>query len=60
MIARAKKSRQKTTQTTPLRIMLWALLISVICGAIELGEPLEDLYRGARNTIRARPAMARS
>ncbi|MDE2442431.1 MAG: CHASE2 domain-containing protein, partial [Betaproteobacteria bacterium] len=47
---------RRKRRTTRLSIMLWALLISFVCGAIELGEPLEDLYRGGRNLVRARPA----
>lgn len=37
-------------------IFVWALVISAIAGGIELFEPLEDLYRGGRNMVRARPA----
>jgi diguanylate cyclase len=33
-------------------VMLWAIIISFICGVIEFGEPLEDVLRGARNSIR--------
>lgn len=35
---------------------LWAMLISALCGWQSFGEPLEDLLRGARNVVRARPA----
>ena len=47
----AKKKRQ-----TRLRIFVWAFLISGIVGLISLTEPLEDIFRGGRNYIRARPA----
>jgi EAL domain-containing protein (putative c-di-GMP-specific phosphodiesterase class I)/CHASE2 domain-containing sensor protein len=56
MIALTAKSRHKSSRATPGSILLWALLLAVICGAIDLGEPLEDLFRGGRNMIRARPA----
>lgn len=39
--------------------MLWACLLASICGAIGLAEPLEDLFRGGRNMLRARPADGR-
>ena len=32
------------------------MLISALCGWQVFGEPLEDLLRGARNVVRARPA----
>ena len=32
------------------------MLISALCGWQSFGEPLEDLLRGARNVVRARPA----
>ena len=47
----AKKKRQ-----TRLRIFVWAFLISGIVGLIELTMPLEDIYRGGRNYLRAQPA----
>jgi EAL domain-containing protein (putative c-di-GMP-specific phosphodiesterase class I)/CHASE2 domain-containing sensor protein len=31
------------------RIFLWAALISLVCGLLELGQPLEDYLRIARN-----------
>ncbi|WP_343609714.1 EAL domain-containing protein [Novosphingobium sp.] len=59
MIALTAKSRQKSSRATPTSILLWALLLAVCCGAIALAEPLEDLFRGGRNMIRARPADGR-
>ena len=38
------------------RAFLAALLFTFIFGALEAGEPLEDLLRGLRNTIQPRPA----
>ncbi|MDE2597335.1 MAG: EAL domain-containing protein [Sphingomonadales bacterium] len=43
-----KKSKRKTTRR---RILLTAMLLTMVCGVIELGEPLEDLMRGARNMM---------
>lgn len=56
MIARTLKSQRKSSGTTPLRIMVWAMLLATICGLLGAAEPLEDLFRGGRNMIRARPA----
>jgi CHASE2 domain-containing sensor protein len=56
MIARTLKSQRKSSGTTPLRIMVWAMLLATICGLLGAAEPLEDLLRGGRNMIRARPA----
>ena len=51
------KRKSETKKPVSRRaIFLWALAISAIVGGIELLEPLEDFYRGARNVIRARPA----
>ena len=50
-----RKSAEKKP-VTRRGIFLSALLISMIAGGIELFEPLEDLYRGGRNVVRARPA----
>ena len=46
----------KPKRTTRLRIFIWALIFSTIAAAISMPEPLEDLYRGGRNMLRARPA----
>ena len=46
----------KTKSTTKLRIFVWALFFSTIAAAISMPEPLEDLFRGGRNVLRARPA----
>src|SRR5207253_1034019 len=39
-----------------LRILIWALAICAFLGAIEAGEPLDDVFKAARDTIRSRPA----
>ncbi len=39
-----------------LSILLWATLISMICGAIEFGQPLEDLIQAGRDVVRSRKA----
>ncbi|MEQ1498304.1 MAG: EAL domain-containing protein [Novosphingobium sp.] len=38
------------------RIVIWALIIGAIIGAVDLPRPLEDIYRGGRAWLRARPA----
>jgi EAL domain-containing protein (putative c-di-GMP-specific phosphodiesterase class I)/CHASE2 domain-containing sensor protein len=51
------KRKSETKKPVSRRgIFLWALAISAIAGGIQLFEPLEDLYRGGRNVVRARPA----
>ncbi len=41
---------------TRRRIFGWAFAICMISAALDAPMPLEDLLRGARNTLRARPA----
>lgn len=50
--------RKKTAKKLPTRtrIFLSTLLICSIMGAIELPLPLEGVFRGMRNELRARPA----
>ena len=56
MIGPFRQSTGKKQRTTRLRIFVWAFILSAIAGAISLPEPLEDIYRGGRNLVRARPA----
>lgn len=56
MIWPFKRKSENKKPVTRRGIFLSALLISAIAGGIELFEPLEDLYRGGRNILRARPA----
>lgn len=56
MIWPFKRKTEEKKPVTRIGIFLSALLISAVAGGIELFEPLEDLYRGGRNVIRARPA----
>jgi len=37
-----------------LSVLLWAALFSLICGAIEFGQPLEDLIQAGRDVVRSR------
>ncbi len=50
-----RKSKPKK-QTTRTRIFSWALVLSCFIAFINLTLPLEGMYRGARNFVRARPA----
>lgn len=43
-------------QTRGNGILLWACLLSLICGLIEFGLPLENMLRYARNEIRPQKA----
>lgn len=56
MIWPFKRKTQNKKSVTRRGIFLWALILSAIAGGIELFEPLEDIYRGGRNMVRARPA----
>lgn len=46
----------KPNRDRRLSILLWATLISMICGAIEFGQPLEDLIQSGRDITRSRNA----
>ena len=39
-----------------VRTLLWAALAALVIGTIQLGQPLEDSLRIARNALRERPA----
>lgn len=39
-----------------LRLFMWPFLLCMVASAINLALPLEDLYRGFRDYVRARPA----
>jgi diguanylate cyclase len=43
-------------QTRGNGILLWACLLSLICGVIEFGLPLENMLRYARNEVRPQKA----
>ena len=51
-----RRDPAKKKRPTRLRIFVWAFAISAIVGLISLMMPLEDIYRGGRNLIRAHPA----
>jgi diguanylate cyclase len=57
MITFVKNLRNENSRKLPPlgrrgRILLWAVIISFICGIIEFGEPLDDVIRGGRNLVR--------
>lgn len=53
--ARAAERRENVSnRDRRLSVLLWAALFSLICGAIEFGQPLEDLIQAGRDTLRAR------
>lgn len=54
--ARKDSSEKPTNRDRRLSILLWAALISMICGAIEFGQPLEDLVQAGRDLVRSRKA----
>ncbi len=56
MIWPFRRPGAKKKRVTRLRIFVWAFMISAVVGAISLTEPLEDIFRGGRNMLRARPA----
>ncbi len=57
MIGRARNAERReraATRDRRLSVLLWAMLFSLICGAIEFGQPLEDLIQASRDVIRSR------
>lgn len=57
MIASSKLTERREREATRdrrLSVLLWATLISLICGAIEFGQPLEDLIQSGRDRLRSR------
>jgi EAL domain-containing protein (putative c-di-GMP-specific phosphodiesterase class I)/CHASE2 domain-containing sensor protein len=50
----AERRERAATRDRRLSVLLWAMLFSLICGAIEFGQPLEDLIQASRDAIRAR------
>jgi diguanylate cyclase len=46
----------KAIRDPRVRILLWATIVSLVAGAIELGAPVENLMRIERNAIRSHPA----
>jgi diguanylate cyclase len=56
MIWPFRRKTEKKKRTTRLSIFMWAFCLCTISAIIGLPEPLEDIFRGARNMVRARPA----
>ncbi len=54
--ARKNSGGTATNRDRRLSILLWATLISMICGVIEFGQPLEDLIQSGRDVVRSRKA----
>ena len=53
--ARAGDRRENAdSRDRRLSVLLWAVLFSLICGAIEFGQPLEDLIQAGRDVVRSR------
>ena len=48
--------RRASNRNSRARILLWATLAALIFGAIEFGQPLDDLLRGSRNLARKHDA----
>jgi diguanylate cyclase len=48
--------RRGRAKNARARILLWATLASLIFGAIEFGEPLDNILRSGRNTVRQHEA----
>ncbi len=51
-----RRLRTALTGDSRRKILLWATIAGLICGAIEFGEPLENWWRTGRNTLRSHPA----
>ncbi len=50
------KAKATSNRDPRIKIFAWAFFISVICGAIEFGQPLEDVIHAVRDEVRQRPA----
>jgi EAL domain-containing protein (putative c-di-GMP-specific phosphodiesterase class I)/CHASE2 domain-containing sensor protein len=50
------RERRESNRNARARILLWATLAGLIFGAIEFGQPLEDMLRIGRNLARSHPA----
>jgi EAL domain-containing protein (putative c-di-GMP-specific phosphodiesterase class I)/CHASE2 domain-containing sensor protein len=48
--------RRASNRNSRARILIWATLAGLVFGAIELGQPLDDLLRGSRNLVRKHDA----
>jgi diguanylate cyclase len=46
----------KAIRDPRVRILLWATIVSLVAGVIELGEPIENMMRIERNAIRSHKA----
>ena len=51
-----RSSNAKPARDNRVKILIWATLISLICGAIDFGLPLENFWRTGRNVLRTQPA----
>lgn len=56
MIWPFRRKAKTEKATTPRKIVVWALLIGALVGILDLALPVEEIARGARNWLRARPA----
>ena len=50
------KAKAASNRDPRIKIFAWAFFISLICGAIEFGQPLEDVIQSVRDEVRQRPA----
>ncbi|MBB5687239.1 EAL domain-containing protein [Sphingobium boeckii] len=49
-------SNKKSVRDNRAKILIWATLIGLICGVIDFGEPIENIWRSGRNVARSHPA----
>ncbi len=54
--SRAEELGGKGGKSLRIRLFLWSVLASLVCGAIGLGLPVEDMLRNSRNLIRKHDA----
>jgi len=55
-MAFGRRRKAKTALNPRIKTLIWATIISLICGVIEFGEPLENFLRMARNKLHEQPA----
>ncbi len=50
------KAKAASNRDPRIKIFAWAFFLSLICGVIELGQPLDDVIQAVRDEVRQRPA----
>lgn len=52
----SEPATKQKAQAGQLRLLLWALVAALLCWAVQIGYPIENFLKHARNTINQTPA----